>query len=1006
MSKMALDKQIHVHSIDTGHFYTDQEKLLQDKYIEIRKKKSEVYHNHLKKIEKDFKEWLTKFIKNVYSTKYQKYLEKVSKDNKKNNKTISEEEFFKSYIDKALYIIQGQYTIDHSKFKIKDDILYDFDQVAQKYKLDNLQVSNKIEDKYHYWFALRSYFSAYANLYKQELLDLLNTTVEDNIKHVKNGELDKVKVRCFYEKDLNDTNTVSLFESFLSRTIGAKTNKFCNDLVILQVYYFDIFKDLCFHGMDYCDNDGVITRYKYFTSSAGQIRTKKAVFIKEDTWHKYEKTLMCGLTIDKINDNHGNNINKHLAYMALTNSATDLWEEFDIDKTIVVDDFETMVSGEFDAIDDVTYKIERKTSSVPIPHMDGCGIVLPKLLGINSMIRIPWIKGLISPFDFIKLIKQKGWSPIIKDIYGVEHDVIKENIQIIFTKSQFKMYAFYESWDEYKKYFKEYNCTAGLCNQEEEYIKNATINYQMLQTLTDISTEEIKQLVSRSNKKLQTLCDTEENILKVFGVTPYNLNKTPFQASLELYPSLLRDSYSRDTLRDLKNSMLKKYRSGKLDIYGKYTFIVPDLYAACEYYFGGIQNPIGLLQDKEVYCRLFKKSDKLDCLRSPHLYKEHAIRHNIACSEKYNDRQQEISEWFKTNALYTSTHDLISRILQFDVDGDKSLVVADKTFVNIAEKNMENIVPLYYEMKKAQKQLITTENIYDGLIHAFTGSNIGIYSNNISVIWNDNVFSSNEEEQEQAKNEGKTKKDAKDVVKLLCMENNFVIDYAKTLYKPTRPKDIARLISKYTQHKLPHFFIYAKDKVDDQVESPNNTLVNNLYSLINDVNINLKNLELPRLDYKLMMFDPDTDITSKDATEIIELYDRLNKEYRYQFNIIDSKAVNASAVRQKILEQFEDKNNSFVYITDVLVKCLYGKKRKRKQLLWFLFGEYIENNLRMHKNKPPVKYIECVDCGELFEVGIKNNRSKRCKKCRAELNKEQTKKRVKKYRDKVSIIKM
>ena len=998
MNRMALDKQIHVHSVDTGHFYTEKEKALQDKYIELRKKKSEIYHNHLKKIEKDFEKWVRNCVIEKSDTEYKKYLEKKS-----GKKHLEKEEFLESYFNKELYKSQNQYTVNHSKFTTKDIILDDFDQVAIEYGINDLLLSENIDDQYHYWFTLRSYFSAYANLYKQELLNLLNKTVEDNIRYTENGQLDKVKVRCFYEKDLNATNTVSLFESFLSRTIGAKTNEFCDDLLILQVYYFDIFKDLCFHGMDYCDNDGVVTRYRYFTSSAGQIRTKKAVFIKEDTWNKYEKTLMCGLTIDKINENGGNNINKHLAYMALTNSATDLWVDFDIDKTIVVDDFETMVTGEFDSIDDISYEIEQTTDSVPIPHMDGCGMVLPSLLKINSMIRIPWIKGLISPFNYAELIKEQGWSSKIKDIYGQEHDVIAEDIQIIFTKSQFKMNGFYDDWDSYKEYFKKYNCTAGLCNQEEKYIKNATINYQMLQTLTDISDDEIKLLASKSNEKLQTLCDSVDNVQKVFGITPYNTNLTPFQASLKLYPSLLRDPYSRDTLRDLKNSMLKKYRSGKLDIYGKYTFIVPDLYAACEYYFGGIENPTGLLQDHEVYCGLFKKTDKLDCLRSPHLYKEHAVRNNLACIEKYGDRQKEISKWFDTNALYTSTHDLISRILQFDVDGDKSLVIADKTFVEIAERNMTTIVPLYYEMKKAQKQQITKESIYDGLVHAFTGSNIGIYSNNISVIWNDNVFSSDEKEQKIAKDEGKTTQDAMNVIKLLCMENNFVIDYAKTLYKPIRPKHIAKLISKYTQHKLPHFFVYAKDKTEDQVESSNNTFVNKLYSNINDVSINLKNLKLPRLDYKQLMFDPDTDITSQSAVEIIELYDQLNKEYKYQFNIVDNKVANISAVKKKLLKQFEDKNPLLFYVTDVLVKFLYSKKRKRKQLLWFLFGEYIENNIRRHQDQPSIKYVECEDCGELFEVPVKNNRSKRCKRCQAVLDKEKTKKRVQKYREKTTM---
>ena len=44
--------------------------------------------------------------------------------------------------------------------------------------------------------------------------------------------------------------------------------------------------------------------------------------------------------LDKINSKGGNNVNKHLAYMALANSATDQWNDFDIDRCIVVDDFE------------------------------------------------------------------------------------------------------------------------------------------------------------------------------------------------------------------------------------------------------------------------------------------------------------------------------------------------------------------------------------------------------------------------------------------------------------------------------------------------------------------------------------------------------------------------------------------------------------------------------------------------------------------------------------------
>ena len=57
----------------------------------------------------------------------------------------------------------------------------------------------------------------------------------------------------------------------------------------------------------------------------------------------------------------------------------------------------------------------------------------------------------------------------------------------------------------------------------------------------------------------------------------------------------------------------------------------------------------------------------------------------------------------------------------YDVDGDKSLVVADQDFVRIAERNMNGIVPLYYNMRKAEPTQLNNKNIYAGLNAAFTG---------------------------------------------------------------------------------------------------------------------------------------------------------------------------------------------------------------------------------------------------------------------------------------------
>lgn len=73
---------------------------------------------------------------------------------------------------------------------------------------------------------------------------------------------------------------------------------------------------------------------------------------------------------------------------------------------------------------------------------------------------------------------------------------------------------------------------------------------------------------------------------------------------------------------------------------------------------------------------------------------------------------------------------------------------------------MENIVPLYYEMKKAKPAQITSEVFYNGMIANYTGGNIGIYSNHISKIFN---------------NGEEIDKKELNIVKWLCMENNYVI---------------------------------------------------------------------------------------------------------------------------------------------------------------------------------------------------------------------------------------
>ncbi len=802
---------------------------------------------------------------------------------------------------------------------------------------------------------------------KKERLINLNIKINNRVKYLKqklsNTLMQNKDVRTLNENYLKPCNVVSIFESSLSRALDIKTNTLSNDLIIVQTFFFDVLKDAILNGL-FVNGE----KYICFTASAGQIRTKKTVFIREESLKEIENSLMCGLTIDKINKYGGVNVNKFLAYLALSNSATDLWEDFDITKCIVVDDMETEVYGLVDFINDETYEITRQEMNVPIVHTDGCGMILPSENKKSFMVRLPWVKGLLVPFDYVKFIKTYNTKSKIKDIYGKEWDVIKDDIRVIFTKSQFKMWKYYKSWEEYCENFKKYSCQAGKCNEEEDEIKNAKINYQMLQTITDITDAELLELCKENMEDINKIVYDKKHMLKLLGVTKENKNKNYIQQALEIYPNLIDDDYLKNIINQTKKSLVKKARIAKIKLDCKYTFMCPDLYAFCEYLFLGNKNPKGLLKDGEVYCSLYKDKDKLDCLRSPHLYKEHAIRKNV---KDKMDNNIDRSEWFITKGLYLSVHDLISKMLQNDFDGDKSLVCAEELFVEIAERNMKDIVPLFYNMKKAEPEIINNISIYNGLIAAYTGGNIGCYSNNISKIWdNEEIWSSDDKDK---------KEEALKAIKLLCMENNFTIDYAKTLYKPERPKEIKKLISKYTKRKLPHFFIYAKDKKRHQVESINNSTVNKLLKIIPNPRVSLNKLKLDDFDYNMLILD---DYKNKDR-KVIKAYKELDIKKYTMFNR-NKNSENYNYVYKDIRDRILEVNGDIQHVIYSLVKYLYEvKKIKNKTTLWECFGDVLVKNLKYNVS---LSYMYCEKCGNLTKRNNdKSHSQKYCKKCSLEM---------------------
>ena len=765
--------------------------------------------------------------------------------------------------------------------------------------------------------------------HKDELVALLKKSLEDNITRDLNP--DAVK----------DKTIINLFCSELTRSLNIKPFDRSDKIIIVNVFFFEILNSIIHNGFNYNGD-----HYIFYSCGAGMIRTKRFMAVREKDYLAVEQTLMCGLTIDSINALGGMNENKLLSYKSLMASATDRIEDFDIDRCIVVDDFEMPVVAESDFIDYTDYSITRKTSETVIAETDGWGMCCKP--GFKTqIIRAPWIKGLVSYFDFRGWLKEYCPSDdwVVTDIYGKEWKILEDDVQYILTKSMFKLHKFYPSWLCYKANFKSYGCYFGCCKVEEDYIPKARINYQMLQSLSDMSDNEIERLIAKTVDEIDSVGIDYQATMRLLGATEYNQTKTAMQEALTIYPELFKDIYNREILKQTKKSLVKQAKGGRLRINGKYLFISPDPVAFCEWLFKGEQFPNGLLENGEVYTNQFKDGDELDCLRSPHLYQEHAVR--------INKRNKLTDKWLGgTKCVYFSCHDMISRILQQDFDGDISLVVKDRTLTTVAKRNMQGIVPLSYDLKKARGGIIDADRLYEGVSTAYTGGSIGPISNAISKVKN--------------ANDGKMTDEQIKVIAWLTMKNNQVIDFAKTLWKSEPPKDIAVIIKKYTKSKLPNFFIYAKDKdPDTQVEPPNNSTMNRISAKIPTSRIRYNN-KIGKFDWT-MLINKSVDYTTRENSPIIERYNWWIWNQR-RFDYGDDPHINEDDlykyryIAQDIVDYSVEPLN---VVVNSLVAYLYTvKKSSNKKMLWACFGWMIVENLRI--NTAQLNPI-CPVCGKRFK---------------------------------------
>jgi len=812
----------------------------------------------------------------------------------------------------------------------------------------------------------------------------LKKLFDDEIKTQSNNDfIRKVNDECIFKKDAEgnltneyrDGNTqVALFESEVIRLSEDFSDDFplIKEVVFMKCRNQEILNQIIKRGVMIGEK-----KYDVYSSSPGQQKNETVTLLEEDFLKKNEHKLMCGLTLEKINEGNekvkGINPGKYLAYRSLPFSSSVVPKnEINIDECIVVPDFETNVNSKVNFLDIHTLDIEEKYMDVPIPHMDGAGIFLPDTFKSSCQIRGGWLKGAMFPFDFVKFINKTGASPIIKDIYGQEHDVIAENIKVIFTGSQLKMWKYYTDWDEYKTCFKNAGlkiCVNNYALNEPEGDPLVQLSYQFLQTIPreNLTDKKIEDLCKKSIDYINMAKTDPDTALEMMGCKK-GRELDALQASIKIYPNLLNTPYIKSKLSSAINSERKKAQSGKVLVNGFYAYICPDLYAFCEWLFLHEDDPTGLIPANHVYNSLFNEKEitEVCCLRSPHLSDcEHGVRSLI--------KTDECKEWFNGHDLIISNHDLLVNTLQADVDGDKSLVTYDSTFIDLVDRNKS---PLYYEMSKAENEQIDKDVIFKCLLRSFENSIIGIISNTMTKLYN------------------RDSEPEIDLLRILCAHNNYTIDYPKTQQRlqSLYDKDIDEKINEIEEDELyPYFFKFAKDKKTAQCAKSNLSNINRICKYVTQAT----------RDHKSNIFEKDCDVNenrfnankfmsqktkmdfkirgSKIYSDLMKLVYKLKcqeREKRYDPETLLSKITNYRIAqfleydyfyficRQEIINFFKNKEcENMITIVDYLVDIEYFQEcnvKSGKNILWKCFGDTIYENLQKNLRNEKIPFRRSV----------------------------------------------
>ena len=548
-------------------------------------------------------------------------------------------------------------------------------------------------------------------------------------------------LNCLYQnkqelKKLPFSNTVKKQIAIINAKI---------DEMLFIPEYVSVVIDEVAHYKKIIKNGLYINGFKYvrLMCSAGQARVNTVILIREDYESELKKRLRCGAKSVKITKN------KYNAYFALSSSSTYLIPKPNV---LLINDCEIEMEKRVDWISKIppeekdklsnNERVNEKVITLPFNLFDGCGAVsvefakrVAESLELDYIpaafcIRCAYVKGMVFVVDFKQYARELE-IVFQKDLYGVEQKV--EDMDMILTKSQFKLYNAYDSMEDYHRLCEENGILWGVTKvtpkEDDTYFRS---NYQFCQAIDLRKEEDIAELCQPTVEWLSGICgdDVNRTLLFLLGRmleksdvdynNILNLTSDNIAKALILNQNMINEEYIKNTIIRSVNKKIRESYLGKLILDGNFSVMIPDMYAFMQHAFG--QTVTGALKEYEHYSHFWNQKGKTDvvAMRSPLTWRSEV--------NKLSLKNNELTEkWFKylTSGIVYNVWGCDCIIhADSDFDGDLAATTDNSVFLCCRYDNL----PITYTKSTVDKEFIKEEELYLADIQSFN-SEIGSITN-------------------------------------------------------------------------------------------------------------------------------------------------------------------------------------------------------------------------------------------------------------------------------------